>query len=255
MEKENAKSGGAHSGHRARLIEKMNKQTLCDHEYLEALLFNAVPRRNTNDLAHRLIARFGGVAEILSASVGELKEVEGIGESLASYLHCVGVLVEKYSGILHANYAMDFNYTQFFSFIKREYAWLKTEIVDVYLLDDTGFVYAKRRFTSDNVHAVEFRVRQLTKILIEDAPAGIILVHNHPHGKAEPSKADDKASAEMQYVCEQNGVVFCDHFIYAPSGIYSYNFSHKIANLKEKYQDGKRAWLKAFLGGAYEERE
>ena len=58
-----------HDGHRHRIIEKLDTGVLCEHELLEILLFNALPRRNTNDLAHRLLTAFGSIRGVFSASV------------------------------------------------------------------------------------------------------------------------------------------------------------------------------------------
>ena len=78
-----------HAGHRKRLIEKLGMGILPEHEVLEALLFNAVPRINTNDLAHRLLARFGSVPAVLGSFVGILSgsmiierifSIPGVGE-------------------------------------------------------------------------------------------------------------------------------------------------------------------------------
>lgn len=53
---------GLHDGHRQRKRERFLKQGadgLADHEVLELLLYYAIPRRDTNELAHRLIQHFG----------------------------------------------------------------------------------------------------------------------------------------------------------------------------------------------------
>ena len=73
-----------HAGHRRRMIEKLKTDSLLEHELLEVLLFNALPRRNTNDLAHKLLGEFGSVKEILSAPIEQLTKVEGVGESVAA---------------------------------------------------------------------------------------------------------------------------------------------------------------------------
>ena len=85
-----------HDGHRHRIIEKLDSGNLCEHEILEILLFNAIPRRNTNELAHRLLAAFGSVRGIFSATVAQLKTVDGVGENVAAYLRCVGKFYEVY---------------------------------------------------------------------------------------------------------------------------------------------------------------
>ena len=61
-----------HEGHRQRLIAKLEEGTLCDHEYLEMLLFNALPRKNTNDIAHRLLAEFGSLNKVFAAKPEQL---------------------------------------------------------------------------------------------------------------------------------------------------------------------------------------
>ena len=53
---------GLHNGHRDRLRKRMLEKGLDHfekHEVLELLLFYAIPRRDTNELAHRLINTFG----------------------------------------------------------------------------------------------------------------------------------------------------------------------------------------------------
>ena len=71
-----------HEGHRQRLKERFLREGLDHfepHTVLELLLFYAVPQRDTNELAHRLIARFGSLDAVFDAAFDELCAVEGIG--------------------------------------------------------------------------------------------------------------------------------------------------------------------------------
>ena len=49
-------------------------------------MFYAIPQKNVNPLAHRLIDRFGSLYGVLSASPQQLMQVEGIGEYAATFL-------------------------------------------------------------------------------------------------------------------------------------------------------------------------
>jgi DNA repair protein RadC len=60
-----------------------------EHEMLELMLFYAIPRADTNELAHELLNRFGSISEILSAERHELAEVKGLGESAASLIKLI----------------------------------------------------------------------------------------------------------------------------------------------------------------------
>src|SRR3990172_3289959 len=78
-----------HLGHRERLRESFRKggaDALPDYELLELILFSAIPRRDTKDLAKRLIARFGTFSEVINAPEPRLKEVEGIGDTVIAHL-------------------------------------------------------------------------------------------------------------------------------------------------------------------------
>ena len=80
------KAENVHDGHRKRLRQRYLTQGLegfQPHEALELLLFYAIPRRDTNLLAHQLINRFGSLEAVLSAAPQELAQVEGVGESAA----------------------------------------------------------------------------------------------------------------------------------------------------------------------------
>ena len=89
---------GIHDGHREKMRKRFCETGLegfADHEALELLLYYAIPRRDTNGLAHRLMLRYGSLAALLQAPVEDLQRVEGIGESAAVFLKLVPAFVYK----------------------------------------------------------------------------------------------------------------------------------------------------------------
>ncbi len=78
-----------HAGHRQRIRERLAETGLhgfSEHEILEFLLFYTIPRRNTNELAHALIARFGSLYGISQASIYEICQVKGISRKSAAFI-------------------------------------------------------------------------------------------------------------------------------------------------------------------------
>ena len=73
-----------HDGHRQRLMERFHKEGL-DHfdpvQVLELLLFYSIPRRDTNEIAHALLNRFGSVSKVMDASLEDLMQVSGVGKT------------------------------------------------------------------------------------------------------------------------------------------------------------------------------
>ena len=90
-----------HDGHRERLRERFLREGLDsfeDHNILELLLFYVIPRKDTNELAHLLLDRFGSLSAVLEAPYEELKTVPGIGELSASLLCLIPEISRKYLG-------------------------------------------------------------------------------------------------------------------------------------------------------------
>ena len=65
-----------HKDHRIRVRKKylQNRlETFEDHEILELLLFYCIPMKNTNELAHALIAEFGSLAILFESDPVEIQ--------------------------------------------------------------------------------------------------------------------------------------------------------------------------------------
>ena len=225
-----------HGGHRKRIIQKLESGALLEHELLEVLLFNAIPRRNTNDIAHRLLAEFGSIRAIFNTPIDVLKKVNGVGESVAAYLFCIGQFYKAYyDSDKSESYPEIFDPTTFLSYVKRAYEKEKKEVLDVFFLSADGTIIAKKRFGASNFFKAELSPEELVQFLVEYEPSGIVLVHNHPYGVAMPSQTDDETTAQCQIICSAQNVLFCDHAIYAPNGVYSYYLSGKMREITKSF--------------------
>src|SRR5574344_1510479 len=89
---------GVHDGHRQRKKEQFLRNGLdgfADHEALELLLFYAIPRKDTNELAHNLLEYFGSLRAVLSAPAEELERWPCIGENAAALLKLVPAIYRR----------------------------------------------------------------------------------------------------------------------------------------------------------------
>ena len=60
------------------------------------MLFYAIPQKDTNEEAHRLIDTFGSLSEVFDASYDELCNVKGIGPRTATLIKIMPELFRKY---------------------------------------------------------------------------------------------------------------------------------------------------------------
>lgn len=229
-----------HSGHRKRLIQKLGKGGLTEHEYLETLLFNALPRRNTNDIAHRLISRFGDVYGVLGASLSELVKVEGVGESAAAYIGCVGKFCEVYRPVTQTkgDWPDYFHLDTFPAYLKEAYKDVNYERLDVYLLNGENKIMVRKSFTRKDPNRVFAELEAISTFLVENHASGVVLTHNHPDANPLPSVEDDASSKLIQVLCSVHNTLLCDHLIYSPEGVFSYYRSGRLKEISERCDVG-----------------
>ena len=88
-----------HTGHRERLRERYRREGLDSfelHNVLELVLFHIIPRKDTNEIAHRLVEKYHSISAILEAPEEELCKIEGIGPTAACFLHMIPSLCRLY---------------------------------------------------------------------------------------------------------------------------------------------------------------
>lgn len=241
-----------HAGHRQRLMDKVMKNACCEHEYLEMLLCYAIPRRNTNDLAHRLLAEFGSVEQVLAADAEQLASVKGIGKSAVALLKCIDKFFKEYVSTHSQDNAAHlpamYDASSFSQYAFQRYKNEKVETLDVFFLDETGRFFRQKSFTSKHEGAVVIDVEELSKVCASLAPSGIVLVHNHPAGGVMPSNTDDQSTRNCQYICNLHNVLLCNHFIVSSQGVFDYYTSGRLGEILES------CTLKTLLEQPYEEK-
>lgn len=90
---------GMHEGHRKRVKDRFLSEGLDafeDHQVLELLLFYCIPRRDTNELAHRMIKEFGSLAGLFEAEPKDISKRCGVSENTAILVSLVPSLARRY---------------------------------------------------------------------------------------------------------------------------------------------------------------
>ena len=228
-----------HEGHRQRMLERLEKAegSLQEHELLEILLFNAIPRKNTNELAHRLLSAFGSVRAVLQAGMKELSAIPGVGESTAAYLRIIGLFYER-ADLKAPEPPAAFSFAAFRPYLAERFKDVKEEYVELYSLDARDCVKCVRRFSSEKPFRAAVEPKEISRFLVETKPAAMVAVHNHVEGPATPSREDDDFTAQLEILCSMHNVALRDHIICSPEGAFSYFFSGKLNELCARYNIG-----------------
>ncbi|MBQ7913346.1 MAG: RadC family protein [Clostridia bacterium] len=227
----------SHAGHRARIFEKAKNERLCDSELLELLLFYAVPRRDTRDVAHDLLSAYGSLRNVLQAGPTALARVKGVGENVTAFFSALNELFLRCreDAPKPTPLMVKTKYDEFWKYLDGIYATVDYEVVDAYFLDSESRIYSSCRLAKGDNCSVQFHPPALSKILVETPPAGLVIVHNHPQSTAEPSVADKEMTEKCQVLCSLHNVMFCDHVIYAKGHRYSYYDSGNLQSISKRY--------------------
>jgi DNA repair protein RadC len=210
-----------HMGHRQRLRDRFRTggpEALPDYELLELILFRAIPRRDTKDLAKRLVARFGSFAEVVNAPDGRLKEVSGVGEAVLTELKLVRAAATRLARTGLAQRPILASGPEVLAYLTTAQAYEHREQFRILFLDKKNKLIADEIQGHGTVDHTPVYVREVVKRALELSSTAIVLVHNHPSGDPTPSRADIEMTKLIVEAGRPLGVLVHDHIIVGRGG-------------------------------------
>lgn len=212
-----------HSGHRERLREEFlaGGEAMKDHKVLELLLFYALPRQDTNLIAHALMKKFGSIEGVLDASPEALRQVKGVGEHAAVLIKAVKELSRRYaSGRSRIGNLINTNYAAY-DVLHQFFFGARNEMVYLLCLDGKRKLLGCPKLAEGNVNAAEVLPRAVVEAALNHNAVRVILAHNHVSGLALPSDEDKATTQFLKGLLENVGVVLEDHLIFVDDDMVS----------------------------------
>ena len=209
------------AGHRARLRPRLldgGAEALADYEVLEYLLFAARPRGDTKPTAKALIARFGSLAGVLNADHHALAEVEGMGEVSAAALKAVALAARRMARGEVTQKPVLGSWQALLDYLTIDMAHLTVERVRVLYLDTRNRLILDYQAQEGTIDEAAIHPREVVKKALEVGASAMILVHNHPSGNPEPSRADIQITQRIAEAGRLLGITVHDHVIVGREG-------------------------------------
>ena len=205
-----------HEGHRQRLKDRFLKEGLdnfTEVQVLELLLFYAIPRIDTNPLAHRLLDRFGSLSKVLDASMEELLKVEGMGRNSATLLHLATDLGRYY--LVNRTMQNKFLTTteDCGEYLMPRFHGRVNETVFLLCLDAKCKLLDCREVSEGSVNSAGVSPRRVVELALASNATTVVLAHNHPSGIAVPSKEDVQTTYRVEAALDAVEIVLADHII------------------------------------------
>ncbi len=219
-------SGDVHKGHRKRIDAKsrlMGLEFLEEHEQLEKLLFAVIPRGNTNDLAHELLDEFGSLYGVLTADIEQLRSFEGVGARTAEFLHDLPPLlgiVERCVQESGERPVLD-TPAKMGEYVQTLFYGKLVENLYMISLNSSMRIIRFDKMSDGTSNSSNISIHKIARTAILNEAYAVILAHNHPGGRLQPSMSDLTLTREVDEALKKLGIVLADHIIVASGGWHS----------------------------------
>lgn len=205
-----------HEGHRKRLKERFLKEGLDSfepHQILELILFFSIPRKDTNEIAHDLLEKYGSLSGVFEAEFKELIKMPWIGESSAILLTLIPDLARRYMNDKWRDKPELNSSTKAGQFAVTLFAGRQYEAFFVICLDAQNKVNYAELVHEGTINEAPVYPRLIVESALRHNANSVILSHNHPGGSLSPSKADIEATERICSALDGISIKVVDHII------------------------------------------
>jgi DNA repair protein RadC len=215
-----------HSGHRSRVRGRYMSEGLdgfADHQVLEFLLFYCYARKDTNELAHKMLDEFGSLSNLFESDPGEIAERCSVSENVAVLLSLVPSLSRRYfSDRWTGRKPLDTS-KKAGEFACSLFAGKNLECFYVFCLDNKRALIHAAKVFEGTVNETTVYPREIVSTALKYKALAVILAHNHPSGILTPSRNDVEATKKLIKALETVNITVIDHIVAAGDKYFSFS--------------------------------
>jgi len=209
-----------HMGHRDRMRKRFLAEGLenfAPHEVLEFLLFNTIPRGDTNPIAHRLLTHFGSLSAVFDAKYEDLLKVEGVGPKSAMLICSVQGLSKVYLSDQSKKKPIIKTTEDMAKYLRPRFLGANSELFYIVCLDDKRSVLQCQLLKEGQVDSVRVDMRHVVDIILRSPTTAVVLAHNHPAQFALPSSDDITQTKRIMDILKTLNIKVIDHLVFSKS--------------------------------------
>ena len=195
---------------------------LSDSELLQVILGHGQQHLNVATVAEQLLAKSGGLQELMYLTEKELLAYPGIGPAKSAAIMAsleLGRRALKASTLRHGSLCSPEQVAV--RMITRCHGLLQEQLV-AFFLDIKNQVIREQVMFICNLSSSPAYPREIFQQAFRCNAAHLILVHNHPSGDVTPSSADRQFTEKMEHLGRQLGVLLLGHLIVGAGKYYSF---------------------------------
>ena len=209
-----------HGGHRQRLKDSFLEHgldVLNDIQVLEMVLFYAVPRQDTNPMAHRLLDEFGSLAAVFDASHEELVKRGKLTSNAATLLKLVPAAARRQQISRAGDDCILDSTRRCGDYLVPYFMGETDEVVYLLGLDAKCKALGCVKLFNGTVNYANLSIRRVVEAALGMKAVSVVLAHNHTSGIAVPSHEDIRTTKAVAHALDLVGVLLSDHIVVADS--------------------------------------
>lgn len=221
-----SKSLNLHANHRQRVknrfIEQGSLDNFEEHQILELLLFYTIPRKDTNDLAHKILNEYGCLFDLLNAKPEEISKRCSISIHSAILLSMMPSIFREFllSEQKKSNKSI-VSQKQASEYFKALLLAKPIENFYILCLDINKKIIKAIKISEGNVNQSVVYIEKIISAAILHNAQYVVLGHNHPSGNKKPSESDFNITIRIVQALESVNIKVLDHIIIYNTGSYS----------------------------------
>lgn len=223
-----------HAQHRKRLRKQFiesHLQSFHDHQKLELLLFFAIPVKDTNELAHTLLEKYGSLSRVFDAPYADLVSTPGIGENTAVLIKLVQEMAGAYLDDKTAEGTILNSTEAIANYVRYKFLEKQTEEMLILCLDCKKKLIHSEYMAKGTVNAAAINKRIAAEIALMHHASSIVLVHNHPQGLALPSTDDVATTKAIAGALKLLGIKVDDSVVVSADDVVSIRSSRLLMDV------------------------
>tara|TARA_R110000787_G_scaffold269018_4_gene375678 strand:- start:98 stop:784 length:687 start_codon:yes stop_codon:yes gene_type:complete len=228
MKKLTIKSWALDDRPREKLIAK-GKSVLSSAELLAILIGSGNREESAVDLSKRILESVNNnIHELAKLPLEKLIEFKGIGEAKAITIITALELGKRKQQEIQEEISKISSSKQVFTIMQPLLGDLPHEEFWVLYLNNSNKVLSKDQISKGGITATIVDVRLLYKRALEISAVAIIICHNHPSGKTNPSDADKQLTQKIKEGGVSLDIKLLDHLIITEKSYFSFADNGKI---------------------------
>ncbi|QNM84271.1 DNA repair protein RadC [Polaribacter pectinis] len=222
MEKLTIKSWALDDRPREKLLSK-GKTSLSDAELIAILIGSGNRQESAVALSKRILqSADGNINELAKLSVEKLTLFKGIGEAKAIAIITALELGKRRQLEIALEKPKITSSKDVFNLMQPVIGDLEHEEFWVMFLNNSNKVLAKAQVSKGGLTATVVDIRLLFKRALELTSVGVIVCHNHPSGKLQPSNADQQLTRKIKEAGNTLDIKLLDHLIITEKAYFSF---------------------------------